>query len=81
MVDQVQRRIRDRPVRDELQEIVELLNREHGPTITEIRTRLNELIAGLNPADVVPAAGAAAGFLNITIGVDEYAIPLLLRAP
>ena len=82
MVDQVQRRVRDRPVRAELQEIVELLNREHGPTITEIRRRLNEIIDGLNPEGFVLTAGVpVVGYLNVTIGVDEYAIPLHARAP
>lgn len=81
MVDQVQRRVRDRPVRAELEEIVELLNREHGPTITEIRRRLNELIDGLNPEGFVLTAGPVVGYLNVKIGVDEFAIPLHERAP
>lgn len=79
MVETVQQRVRQRPVSDDLKEIVELLNREHGPTIAEIRQRLNELIAGFNPGgDLVPAAGASAGFKPITIDDVEYVIEVFL---
>ncbi len=80
MVDPVKKRLRERPVQ-ELEEIRELLNREHGPTITEIRTRLNELIAALNPVAVVLTAGAQTAYLNVTVNGTDYAIPLHARAP
>lgn len=80
MVDTVKKRLRERPVEADLDEIKEVLNREHGPTITEIRTRLNEVINGLNPGDVVPAAGAVANYLEVTVGGVGYSIPLHNRS-
>lgn len=80
MVDTVKKRLRDRPVEAQIEEIKELLNREHGPVITEIRTRFNELLNSLNPGDVVPAAGAVTDYLEVTIGGVGYAIELRARA-
>lgn len=80
MVDLVRKRLRDRPV-ESLEEIREALNREHGPTITEIRTRLNEVIGALNPGSVVLAAGAQTAYLEVVVNGTEYAIPLHARAP
>lgn len=80
MVQQLQKQLREVAVRAELADIVELLNREHGPVIREIRQRLSELIDGLNPVEVVPAAGAVTNYLNITVAGVEYAIELRARA-
>lgn len=80
MVDTVKKRLRDRPVEAQLEEIKELLNREHGPTITELRTRLNELLSALNPGDVVATAGAQTDYLEVTIGGVEYSIALHARS-
>lgn len=80
MVDVVHARLRDRPVEAELEDIKTLLDREHGPVITEVRRRLNELIAALNPGNVVATAGAASGYLEITVGGTAYSIPLYARA-
>lgn len=79
MVDLVKPRLREKPV-ESLDEIKEALNREHGPTITAIRTRLNEVIAALNPGSVVGTAGAGAGYLEVTIQGVEYSIPLHARS-
>lgn len=82
MVNIVRNRLRDRPIDAKVEDIMELLNREHSPAITEIRKRFNELLDALNPGDVVP--GAAAGptaFLEVVIDSVEYAIPLYPRAP
>lgn len=80
MVDSVKKRLRDRPVEAQVEEIKELLNREHGPVITEVRTRLNELIASLNPGDVVSTAGAQTDYLQVVINNVEYSIPLYARS-
>lgn len=79
MVDLVKKRLRDRPA-ETLEEIAEVLNREQGPTITEIRTRMNELISALNPGNTVASAGAVAAYLEVTIGGLEYSIPLHARS-
>ena len=80
MVDRVENRLRLRPVDAEIQAIKELLNREHGPVITEIRTRFNELLEALNPGDVVASAGAQTDYLQVVIGGVEYSIPLHARS-
>ncbi len=80
MVDSVKKRLRDRAVEAQVEEIKELLNREHSPVITEIRTRFNELLQALNPGDVTPTAGAVANYLEVVIDGTEYSIPLHVRA-
>lgn len=80
MVERVRQRLRDRPVGTQVEEIQELLNREHGPVITEIRTRFNELIVALNPGSVVVPAGAQTAYLEVVINGTEYSIPLHARA-
>jgi hypothetical protein len=80
MVQRLQKQLREAAVRSELADIVEALNREHGPVLREVKARLQELIDGLNPGEVAPAAGAVAGYLYVTIGGTEYAIELLERA-
>lgn len=79
MVDNVRKQLRGRPVEAQVEEIKELLNREHSPVITEIRTRFNELLQALNPGDVVGAAGGATGYLEVVINGTEYSIPLYVR--
>lgn len=79
VVDTVKKRLRDRPVEAQVEEIKELLNREHGPVITELRTRFNELLAALNPSGVVLAAGAPVGYVNVTIDGVGYSIQLLAQ--
>lgn len=80
MVDTVKKRLRERPVEADLDEIKEVLNREQGPTITEIRARLNEVISGLNPGDVVATAGVVDKYLEVTVAGVGYSIPLHLRS-
>ena len=80
MVDIVHKRLRDRPVEAQLDEIKELLNREHSLVITEIRTRLNELIASLNPGDVVNTAGALVKYQQVVVDGVEYSIALYARS-
>lgn len=79
MVDIVRKRIRDRPIEAQLEEIKELLNREHSPVITELRTRFNELVTALNPGTTALSAGAVSRYLLVTVDGDEYAIPLHVR--
>ena len=80
MVDTVKKRLRDRPVEAQIEEIKELLNREHSPVITEIRTRFNELLDALNPGDVVATAGALVKYQQVVIGGVEYSIALYARS-
>jgi hypothetical protein len=77
MVDIVRPQLRDRPVDAKIEEIVELLNREHSPVITELRTRFNELLTLFNPtAAPVVSAGAVVAYLPVTIGIHQYVIEL-----
>lgn len=80
MVQKLQKQLREAAVRAELVEIAEVLNKEHGPALREVKARLQELIDGLNPGEVVLAAGVSAGFLNVTIAGNEYSIELFERA-
>jgi hypothetical protein len=80
MVDLVNQRLRDLPIEAQLEEIKELLNREHSPVIKELRQRFNELVTALNPQGVAPTAGAATDFLLVTINSTEYAIQLHARS-
>lgn len=89
MVEIVETRLREQPVKAELEAIARLLNKEHSPVISEARRRLNELIQSFNPGDVVAAAAAGIAtlpatpeaFLEVTIDGAEYSIPLYPRSP
>lgn len=80
MVDIVQQRLRQRAVDAQLEALAECINREVQPTVTEIRQRFNEYVQALNPGDVVLSAGASAGFLEVEINGQQYAIELLARS-
>lgn len=80
MVDLVKPQLRDRPVEAKLEEIRELLNREHSPVITQLRDRFNELLTLFNPGEAVVSAGAQVGYLQVTLDGTEYSIPLHERA-
>ncbi len=80
MVDLVRPQLRDRPVEAKLEEIQELLNREHGPVISQLRERFNELVTLFSPGEAVASAGAQVGYLQVTLDGTEYSIPLYERS-
>lgn len=58
MVERVRKTLRDLPVGESLPEIAELLNREHGVLLRELRDRLNELVDSVKGIAEVPSEAA-----------------------
>lgn len=70
MVERVRQKLRDLAVGKEPSEIAELLNREHGPVLKELRQRFNEL-SDFN---------AVASFATVTDETDDLPESRLLTA-
>lgn len=58
MVERVRKTLRDLPVGESLSEIAELLNREHGVLLRELRDRLNELVNSIKGTAVIESESA-----------------------